>query len=95
MAAPQLTAQSMGNGMFVFLGVQVCLAPWGKQALPQALLKKRRGRKRKNPELTDEERILWRKHQNRESAKLSLVRRKVIAAEYEGKLNALINKTPC
>ncbi|PXF41068.1 hypothetical protein BWQ96_09208 [Gracilariopsis chorda] len=90
--APQLTAPSMGNGMFGFSGVQVPLAPWAKQAVPQAPLKKKRGRKRKNPELTDEERILWRKQQNRESAKLSRVRRKVIAAEYEGKLNALINE---
>lgn len=53
---------------------------------------KRRGRKRKNPELSEEDRALLRKEQNRESAKLSRVRRKVIAAEYEGRLNSLLNE---
>lgn len=53
---------------------------------------KKRGRKRKNPELTDEERALMRKEQNRESAKLSRVRRKVIAAEYEGRLKSLVGE---
>lgn len=53
---------------------------------------KKRGRKRKNPELTDEERALVRKEQNRESAKLSRVRRKVIEAEFEGRLKALVGE---
>jgi hypothetical protein len=51
---------------------------------------KRRGRKRKNPDLTEEERALVRKQQNRESAKLSRVRRKVIAAEYEDQISELV-----
>ncbi|PXF45433.1 hypothetical protein BWQ96_04848 [Gracilariopsis chorda] len=82
----------MGYGMFGFSGVQVPLAPWAKQAVPKALLKKKRGRKCKNPELTDEERVLWRKQQNTEGAKLSRVRRKVNGAEYESNLNVLINE---
>lgn len=53
---------------------------------------KKRGRKRKNPELTDEERALVRKEKNKESAKLSRVRRKVIAEEYEGRLKALVGE---
>jgi Basic region leucine zipper len=53
---------------------------------------KKRGRKRKNPELTEEERALVRKLQNRESAKLSRVRRKVIAAEYEDQITELVEK---
>lgn len=53
---------------------------------------KKRGRKRKYPQLTDEERALVRKEQNRESAKLSRVRRKAIAAEYEERLSSVINE---
>lgn len=52
---------------------------------------KKRGRKRKNPELTEDERALVRKLQNRESAKLSRVRRKVIAAEYEEQITELVD----
>lgn len=63
--------------------------PGGRPGLPG---QKKRGRKRKNPELTEEERALVRKEQNRESARLSRVRRKVIAAEYEGRLNSLIGE---
>lgn len=53
---------------------------------------KKRGRKRRNPELSEDERALLRKQQNRESAKLSRVRRKVIAAEYEEQIADLVNK---
>lgn len=56
---------------------------------------KKRGRKRKNPELTEEERALVRKELNRESAKLSRVRRKVIAEEYEGRLKTLVGENAC
>lgn len=64
---------------------------WGQPSVVPVGPKKR-GRKRKNPELTEEERALVRKEQNRESARLSRVRRKVIAAEYEGRLSELVNE---
>lgn len=54
--------------------------------------KKKRGRKRKHPELTEEERKLARQEQNRKSAKMSRVRRKIIAAEYEDKMNTLVSE---
>lgn len=50
---------------------------------------KKRGRKRKNPHLTEEERKLQRQAQNRESAKLSRIRRKNMTAEYEKRVNTL------
>lgn len=50
---------------------------------------KKRGRKRKNPELSEEERKLLRQAQNRASAKQSRMRRKVMAAEYEKRVNTL------
>ena len=82
------------NGLFpnqMYPGMMpVSNVPW--QSKPVVPGQKKRGRKRKNPELTDEERALVRKEQNRESAKLSRVRRKVIAAEYEGRLNALVEE---
>lgn len=81
------------NGMFPNTVYPGGIAPgpvW--RAPPPAPVPKKRGRKRKNPELTEEERALVRKEQNRESAKLSRVRRKVIAAEYEGRLNTLIGE---
>lgn len=59
--------------------------------VPQKPGPKKRGRKRKNPELTEDERALVRKLQNRESAKLSRVRRKVIAAEYEEQISELVD----
>lgn len=65
-------------------------AAWPPRQAPPG--PKKRGRKRKNPELTEDERALMRKEQNRESAKLSRVRRKVIAAEYEGRLNSLLGE---
>lgn len=70
------------------------LAPSPALLSPQPVVPgpKKRGRKRKNPELSEEERALERKHKNRESAKLSRVRRKVIAAEYEERLNALVGE---
>ncbi|CDF36407.1 unnamed protein product [Chondrus crispus] len=64
----------------------------GFPPLPTPPARKKRGRKRKHPELSDEERALFRKEQNRESAKLSRVRRKVIAAEYEGRLSRLLGE---
>jgi Basic region leucine zipper len=63
----------------------------GLPPIPYKLPAKRRGRKRKNPELTEDERALMRKLQNRESAKLSRVRRKVIAAEYEDQITELVD----
>lgn len=50
---------------------------------------KKRGRKRKNPHLTEEERKAQRQAQNRESAKLSRIRRKNMTAEYEKRVNTL------
>lgn len=50
---------------------------------------KKRGRKRKFPELSDEERKALRQAQNRESAKQSRIRRKSMAAEYEKKMSTL------
>ncbi len=57
-----------------------------KPAAPQP---KKRGRKRKNPELSEEERKALRQAQNRASAKQSRMRRKVMAAEYEKRVNTL------
>ena len=59
---------------------------------PQQLIKsqpKKRGRKRKHPELSDAERKALRQAQNRESAKQSRIRRKTMAAEYEKKMSVL------
>lgn len=50
---------------------------------------KKRGRKRKHPELTEEQRRALRQAQNRESAKQSRLRRKTIAADYEQKVTSL------
>lgn len=50
---------------------------------------KKRGRKRKNPELSEEERKALRQAQNRASAKQSRIRRKTMAAEYEKRVNTL------
>lgn len=52
-------------------------------------LPKKRGRKRKNPHLSEEQRKLQRQAQNRESAKLSRIRRKNMTAEYEKRVNTL------
>lgn len=82
-------ANMYGNQMYPGV-VPVPGVTWPPRATPPG--PKKRGRKRKNPELTDEERALVRKEQNRESAKLSRVRRKVIAAEYEGRLSALVGE---
>eukprot|EP00178_Gracilaria_changii_P017021 TRINITY_DN486_c0_g1_i1.p2 TRINITY_DN486_c0_g1~~TRINITY_DN486_c0_g1_i1.p2 ORF type:complete len:674 (+),score=107.12 TRINITY_DN486_c0_g1_i1:21143-23164(+) len=50
---------------------------------------RKRGRKRKNPHLTEEERKAQRQAQNRESAKLSRIRRKNMTMEYEKRVNTL------
>lgn len=50
---------------------------------------KKRGRKRKNPHLSEEERKAQRQAQNRESAKLSRIRRKNMTMEYEKRVNTL------
>lgn len=50
---------------------------------------KKRGRKRKNPHLSEEERKAQRQAQNRESAKLSRIRRKTMTAEYEKRVTTL------
>lgn len=50
---------------------------------------KKRGRKRKNPHLSEEERKAQRQAQNRESAKLSRIRRKNMTAEYEKRVSTL------
>lgn len=52
-------------------------------------LPRRRGRKRKNPHLSEEERKAQRQAQNRESAKLSRIRRKHMTLEYERRVNSL------
>ena len=54
--------------------------------------KKRRGRKRKHPEMTEQERKLARMEQNRRSARLSRVRKKMITQEYEEKMSKLVNE---
>jgi bZIP transcription factor len=50
---------------------------------------KKRGRKRKNPEMSEDQRKALRQAQNRESAKQSRLRRKTIAAEYEKRVTSL------
>lgn len=57
-----------------------------KPGVPQP---KKRGRKRKNPELSEEERKALRQAQNRASAKQSRMRRKVMAQEYEKRVTTL------
>lgn len=52
-------------------------------------LPRKRGRKRKNPHLSEEERKAQRQAQNRESAKLSRIRRKHMTLEYERRVNSL------
>lgn len=83
-----------GNGMISMPIFQGCppITPNWTQLNPVVTGKKKRGRKRKNPQLTEEERALYRKEQNRESARMSRVRRKVIAIEYEDKLKALVDE---
>jgi hypothetical protein len=54
-----------------------------------AKVPKKRGRKRKNPELSEDQRKALRQAQNRESAKQSRLRRKTIAAEYEQRVTTL------
>lgn len=55
----------------------------------QMKIPKKRGRKRKNPHLSEEERKAQRQAQNRESAKLSRIRRKNLTMEYERRVNTL------
>lgn len=55
----------------------------------QVKIPKKRGRKRKNPHLSEEERKAQRQKQNRESAKLSRIRRKNMTMEYEKRVNTL------
>lgn len=55
----------------------------------QLKIPKKRGRKRKNPHLTEDERKAQRQAQNRESAKLSRIRRKNMTIEYEKRVNTL------
>lgn len=55
----------------------------------QLKIPKKRGRKRKNPHLSEEERKAQRQAQNRESAKLSRIRRKNLTMEYERRVNTL------
>lgn len=95
--APAPTApvqHGTGNGMIPMPILQGCqpITPNWTQPNPVVTGKKKRGRKRKNPQLTEEERALYRKEQNRESARISRVRRKVIAIEYEDKLKALVDE---
>lgn len=56
---------------------------------PDGKLRKKRGRKRKNPHLSEEERKAQRQAQNRESAKLSRIRRKNMTMEYEKRVTTL------
>lgn len=60
-------------------------------ALPVKVPKKR-GRKRKNPELSEDERKALRQAQNRESAKQSRLRRKTQTAEYEQRVTSLCSE---
>lgn len=55
----------------------------------QVKVPRKRGRKRKNPHLSEEERKAQRQAQNRESAKLSRIRRKNMTMEYEKRVNTL------
>ncbi|KAI0560458.1 Basic-leucine zipper [Gracilaria domingensis] len=65
------------------------LTPERQPAGDEVKLPKKRGRKRKNPHLTEEERKAQRQAQNRESAKLSRIRRKNMTMEYEKRVNTL------
>lgn len=65
------------------------LAPEQSSAMDDVKRPKKRGRKRKNPHLTDEERKAQRQAQNRESAKLSRIRRKHMTLEYERRVTSL------
>lgn len=67
------------------------LEPEVTDHIPSEQLKipKKRGRKRKNPHLSEEERKRQRQAQNRESAKLSRIRRKNLTIEYERRVNTL------
>lgn len=56
---------------------------------PPLRVPKKRGRKRKNPELSEEERKALRQAQNRASAKQSRLRRKEIAKEYQERVTTL------
>lgn len=92
--APTTVQPGTGNGMIpvqIFQGCPPIHSNW-PQPIPVVTGKKKRGRKRKNPQLSEEERALYRKEQNRESARLSRVRRKVIAIEYEDKLKTLVDE---
>lgn len=60
-----------------------------KMAMEDVKIPKKRGRKRKNPHLTEDERKAQRQAQNRESAKLSRIRRKNMTMEYERRVNTL------
>lgn len=55
----------------------------------QIKVPRKRGRKRKNPHLSEEERKAQRQAQNRESAKLSRIRRKNMTMEFEKRVNTL------
>lgn len=88
-ASAALANGTLNNSMFPSVA-GVPPSSWQNQAPTPG--PKKRGRKRKYPQLTDEERALVRKEQNRESAKLSRVRRKAIAAEYEERLSSVINE---
>lgn len=88
------TVSNQPNGSFpapiTFQGCPPALNTWNVKS--GTTTHKKRGRKRKHPQLSEAERAFARKEQNRESARMSRVRRKVIAAEYEGKLSELINE---
>lgn len=90
--APSPTGNGFTPNLAMFQGCPPAPGTWTTPHAATVPGPKKRGRKRKNPQLTEEERALVRKEQNRESARLSRVRRKVIAAEYEDKLNGLINE---
>lgn len=72
-------------------GQVIGLEPEMSMTAPSEQLKipKKRGRKRKNPHLTEDERKAQRQAQNRESAKLSRIRRKNMTIEYEKRVNTL------
>ncbi|CAN8072217.1 unnamed protein product [Agarophyton chilense] len=65
------------------------LTPERQTTVDDAKQPRKRGRKRKNPHLTEEQRKAQRQAQNRESAKLSRIRRKHMTMEYERRVNTL------
>lgn len=84
-------SQSVHSGLAESWGQVIGLEPEVASNVPSEQIKipKKRGRKRKNPHLSEEERKAQRQAQNRESAKMSRIRRKNLTMEYEQRVNTL------